>query len=729
MIVSINQNNSDKYLNLFKEAYELLGLNNNEEGRFTSLAEYYGHMADLFATAEYKYVLLPLDEEAFYIDLNSRTINVPQSFSKCASVQNDQLAETIIFEVDRYFDFMDLSMTDIHVQWTIPENKKDNVALYEGATLVEMIDLSEAGKIRFAWPLNDSITKAAGPVNFSVRFSLVDSATPDKIYYSLNTTSATINVKPALQKTLDRAKVESPNALFQKAILNSVYTGEGIVPPVMPEFIEPGSNIMTLEGTENVDGVKVVSLNDDNTITLYAQAVVADAGAISYKWYHKAADGKFYDCADFPLVFNADGSVKQRGVFGTVNENAFLKCNPQPTERTTNERYYYVDTAAPFGYELYTGNDFNPAKVKNSEGQIVEVDLYERYTSYTVPNYVYIICMSKPTEANADKTYYYIDTDNEYVPYTGSFPAPEALDLYEKSEVVTGWYQAAAKNTIISSRPQGNITTPNARFSDMCLIPGPSDINFKKDGNLEEGLILKENKAEMSVSLETDPYEPTVKYEWRQSVVSDEDEGIKVNDGIRVNEADIEYIATTPGWYKVKVISTLNREEKNITSNVCRVTNFPLPPIVANRTDYTGNINDDDPPVFSISASISNANKINEKLLSDGFEYKWQIRWADTDNFVDIDDTWKGVSGLNTNSLKVNSDFQFIKGVSSASLRCLVINTLNNEKAVFDHSAYLDNENKLVSMGAIDPSLGKFEASTLHVMANKEDQIRFTLTK
>ena len=217
MIVSINQNNSDKYLNLFKEAYELLGLNNNEEGRFTSLAEYYGHMADLFATAEYKYVLLPLDEEAFYIDLNSRTINVPQSFSKCASVQNDQLAETIIFEVDRYFDFMDLSMTDIHVQWTIPENKKDNVALYEGATLVEMIDLSEAGKIRFAWPLNDSITKAAGPVNFSVRFSLVDSATPDKIYYSLNTTSATINVKPALQKTLDRAKVESPNALFQKA--------------------------------------------------------------------------------------------------------------------------------------------------------------------------------------------------------------------------------------------------------------------------------------------------------------------------------------------------------------------------------------------------------------------------------------------------------------------------------------------------------------------------------
>ena len=99
---------------------------------------------------------------------------------------------------ERYFDFMDLSMTDIHVQWTIPENKKNGVEMYEGATRVEMIDLSEPGKIKFAWPLNDSITKAAGSVDFSVRFSLADKVNPDKLYYSLNTTSATIIIKPAL---------------------------------------------------------------------------------------------------------------------------------------------------------------------------------------------------------------------------------------------------------------------------------------------------------------------------------------------------------------------------------------------------------------------------------------------------------------------------------------------------------------------------------------------------
>ena len=669
MIVSINQNNSDKYIDLFKEAYELLGLSGNEEGRFTSLAEYYGHMADLFATAQYKYVLLPLDEDPFYIDLNTRTINVPLSFSKCASVQSDQLAETIVFVVDRYFDFMDLSMTDIHVQWTIPENKKNGVEMYEGATRVEMIDLSESGKIKFAWPLNDSITKAAGSVDFSVRFSLADKVNPDKLYYSLNTTSATIIIKPALQKDLNRAKVESPNELFQKAIINSIYTGEGVNPPVMPEFIEPGSKIMTLEGTNEVDGIKVVALNDDNTVTLYAQAIVADTGMISYRWYHKASNGQFYDCQEFPVSFNEDGSIKEIEVFGTV-EDKFLLCNPQPTSRVMNERYYYEDATATLGYTLYTGDTF-PAVVDGEE-----VELFERYGSFTVPS-------------------------------TG---------------VVTGWYQAAADNTITSGNK--SITTVNPRFSDMCLIPGPSTIEFKENGNLVNGVILEDGAATLTIDLVTDPYNPNVNYEWRKTQVSEED---VLNESAIAPNVGPTYVVTEPGWYGAEITSSLNREEKVQFSNICRVTNFPLPPKVKNTADYTGNISDDEPPVFTIEAEVRNENNLNEKLLSDGFDYVWQIRWADAENFINIEDDWKGISGLHTNSLTVNSDFQFLKGVTSASLRCLVINNLNGKKAVFDHSAYVDANGNVITMGAINPALGKFEATADHVMANKEDWIRFTL--
>ena len=188
MIVTVNNNNSDKYLNLFTEAYEYLkeldkGYVDVNQERFSSLAEYYSHMADFFENQKYKYVMLPLDEEPFNIDLNTRSINVPTSFVKCASVQSDQLAETIIFVTDRYFDYMDLANTEIYVQWTIPENKKTGVAEYNGATRVEMIDLeTEPGKIKFAWPLNDKITEFPGTVKFSVRFFRIDGSDTNKLY-------------------------------------------------------------------------------------------------------------------------------------------------------------------------------------------------------------------------------------------------------------------------------------------------------------------------------------------------------------------------------------------------------------------------------------------------------------------------------------------------------------------------------------------------------------------
>jgi hypothetical protein len=202
MIVTMNKDNSDKYLKIFTEAYEYLkeldnGYVDINKERFSSLAEYYSHMADFFDNQKYKYVMLPLDEDTFDIDLNTRTINIPTSFSKCASVQTDQLAETIIFVTDRYFDFMDLANVEIYVQWTIPEDKKNGIAEYNGATRVEMIDLeSLPGKLKFAWPLNEKVTEHAGIVKFSVRFLRVDES--NKVLYSLNTTDASLVIKPAL---------------------------------------------------------------------------------------------------------------------------------------------------------------------------------------------------------------------------------------------------------------------------------------------------------------------------------------------------------------------------------------------------------------------------------------------------------------------------------------------------------------------------------------------------
>jgi len=57
---------------------------------------------------------LPLDEEKFFIDGNSRKIAVPQAFTKNGvGVQGDHYAEYIYFEIDRYFENIDFGSPSI----------------------------------------------------------------------------------------------------------------------------------------------------------------------------------------------------------------------------------------------------------------------------------------------------------------------------------------------------------------------------------------------------------------------------------------------------------------------------------------------------------------------------------------------------------------------------------------------------------------------------------------
>lgn len=63
-----------------------------------------------------KYTILPLDEDHFIINANTRGITIPADFKKNGiAVQGDHLAEIVYFEIDRYFDYMDLNNTEIFI--------------------------------------------------------------------------------------------------------------------------------------------------------------------------------------------------------------------------------------------------------------------------------------------------------------------------------------------------------------------------------------------------------------------------------------------------------------------------------------------------------------------------------------------------------------------------------------------------------------------------------------
>lgn len=695
-MVVTQKGSSDQYTALFTEAYNYLkeldkGYVEMDKERFGSLAEYYSHMADFFENQKYKYVMLPLDEEPFKIDLNTRTIEIPQSFSKCASVQSDQLAETIIFIADRYFDYMDLANTEIYVQWTVPENKKTGVKEYNGATRIEMIDLeTEAGKIKFAWPLNDQITAVAGVVKFSVRFFRVDDSAPNKLLYSLNTTEKEIIIKEALQPTLTAEhNVESPisDNSFKRAILNSIHATEGVIPPVQPAYTEPGSDIDAATMIE-VDGVKIVSLDND-TITLKVQAMVADAGDITYKWYYKDDNSdEYFDCEHYP-VEKENGQIEYVA-FGSI-QDVYLPCDPQPTERVMHERYYIDNNDG--SYSLYVG------EIPTAENII----LYERYSAYTVPS------TGKITGHYRASAWNNIAVPNGYSRYNGVLTEEEFNNGTFYVREGTVYTPAITFNANTVYYVDKVLTTLYPTSSKECLLPAPADILFKVDGNLLDGTILvldetnEENpvyRAQLLVNVETDSYGPTVQYEWRKSMISENDAVDLEKDPIATTDVN-QLEVNTPGWYSVNVVSSLNRTQKNKLSvdkedapKACKVTFAPQPPVVERQAisgSIVGYVNKA-PATFKVTASINNPDNMALELLSDKIHYLWQIAYTDTnETYVDIPADFAGVSGLGTDTITVTEKLK----TQVANFRCLVINELNGAKAIFDHSSSYVSDGKL----------------------------------
>lgn len=180
--------NAKSQLDDIKEHQEnFTGLFEDGNVKINSLGEYFSILKTL-TTIHPRFARLPLDEGFFTINANTRTISVP-SGNFVYAVKGDHMAETIYFIVDRYFDGMDLSTTNIVVQSEVGQEKNLN-----GVTKID-ID-SKPGYMIFGWPIQDLVTKNSGTLRFAVRFYCYNGT---NITYNLGTLPATINI----QNTLD----------------------------------------------------------------------------------------------------------------------------------------------------------------------------------------------------------------------------------------------------------------------------------------------------------------------------------------------------------------------------------------------------------------------------------------------------------------------------------------------------------------------------------------------
>jgi hypothetical protein len=351
-----NENMMIKYRKLFDAAFEdllnakdqdgnnlnLLSDEEKEKGNFSDLSEYFAHSGDFLTIGKAQYLLLPLDENHLTIDANSRKINVPTEFKNCSGVITDNLAETITFTIDRYFDFVDLSAFNIDVQWVAPGEKgTKRYGVDEIPTqLIDLDTFNPEGKIRFGWPLSADLTRVSGPIEFSVRFYHMDKNT-GVVSYVFNTLPETILIQNGLDipKNSESVTVIANHLdLFNKFITN--YNAPAAGGPTPVSF-----NIKNLEEEYQID--PDVAKDD---LTLWVSAHTADFNTLTYQWFKaidpEQNDGKTRKEIDPTADEYANGPFKIQINYEKVDLTEAQKLN-----RDFKKYFYEVapDTYAEYG--------------------------------------------------------------------------------------------------------------------------------------------------------------------------------------------------------------------------------------------------------------------------------------------------------------------------------------------------------------------------------------------
>lgn len=580
------------------------------------------------ATLGRRYAMLPLDEEYFKIDANSRIITVPESFRKNGiAVQGDEVAEVVYFKINRYFDFMDLNNTYIIIQWKLEGRTDEGVSIEKTGTSMEWVrDIeSEPDYLIFGWALDSSITQYQGNLKFSVRFININENDEDDIEngtieYSLSTLEATAAINKALNFQLDSevlAELKERNSALNNKIMSRVKslqimgTDEAALPIytlTLADWVKQNENRGTYIYTVNlVDGEYLFKV----------QAFSEDAGYISYKWY--------------------DGA--------TLLENVDIY-EPVISAPLNNDNKYFVLQDNHLYYERISGEgtEENPyiyqlpdSLSKDEQGRIdltsiTNKMLYERFGSFTA------------TKAGK----YFAVAKNEITHDHTMLPDPKTIDLNKP-----GIY--------------GPIT-----------IPGPDATTFTINEGKGLDYILKDGSYKVTIAPE--PINQTTQdfeYKWYKDGVQLENE----NKSSLEVKGDAVYTQNVQGAYSLEVTAKRNNSPKTNSTGQFIVTYYASPitkidiinedkDVLERRDDVFVNEVITAVPTLLYDYQLKNYEKI---------QYQWYYQTTekeeDGETFI-----YQPIDGATLDTFTVPSKFNVNGEVIEAlgkRIRCEVINNYN----------------------------------------------------
>lgn len=153
--------------------------------------EYLSHLAQIqMGINGESYFPIPEAEKIYKIDLNTRLVEAPSLLS----VTQDKEAEILFFEVDRFFDNMDLLNTTCIITYS---NAIGEHFVYP-IPCVDAITKRDENKLLLPWVIEDDVTWSAGNIKFAFQFYEINTGTLE-FEYMLNTLPATTKVAQGLQ--------------------------------------------------------------------------------------------------------------------------------------------------------------------------------------------------------------------------------------------------------------------------------------------------------------------------------------------------------------------------------------------------------------------------------------------------------------------------------------------------------------------------------------------------
>ena len=663
MIIKIDKSNQALYNDFFKKAYadakDLRIDMPNEEGKvaFSSLWEYFQYLPDLAAQKPEYYTKLPLDEKMADIDGNSRKINIPLQLQTCAGIENDHMAESIMFLIDRYQDGQDLTNAQIWIQWKTEDGSAgDNV-------VVPHIDIDfQQNKIRFPWPLTSDVTSNPGNIEFSVVFFMKDENNSNDIVYRYSTLPSKIRIEPALRADLG-ANAVSVGPKFIKAVRKNDY-GPGFYIPAKPYF-EKEQNGVNLDRESNLDYTNPEH-TEKGILTLKAQATITDTGTISYKWKHTPENGKVeFTCGENISLTLAAGTVLE------ADDVEFIKA--------------YIEGSTTLEAGVLSSN----TTINYSFGRVKE-------------EYVEL----KKSDKKDFDVYYKKLSGNTYTPLTeddmkelnDNDTIYEQLTTFELPEdgPVAGWYFVTATNTVTGNGE----TKTNQTDSTKTLLIGPENISFENT-NQETIELQSGSDAVLNTLLIRKEHETYSGELFKGNNAND----ITTNFGKSLQE-DNTFSTDATGWYQGKITVKRNRKDDTENTKIWRVVNPVTTPTLKSQTvmgDPIINITKTEPTILDGKSFPTYYVDIDSSAYSLDTGFELSVAVEEGESTLDIGEYYEN-PGFETSLISDTYKIEWYKNVpdqkekqysdvTTASITikeklddnmviyCKLTNTLNNKES------------------------------------------------